>query len=131
MNNTYAVEIPLPNSQLCAVPTFLWPRNMTMDEPNCYCLPIETEHYSFRQCVQECQTEYDVTLLSDSVVFKNLNRTSRNFLVHFLCDEDPCTDTTCFMQSFMSSYTIDTEGNLQEYLVSYTIQVILRTPYTH
>ena len=107
MNDMGEVRIPLPSPQLCqSTPTFLWPKKVGEDEESCYCLPIENNDYSFVNCVQNCGTNYEIQLRDRSVTFRNLNETDR-FLVHFVCDEDPCTGRSCFMESFMDSYAIN------------------------
>lgn len=98
--------VPFPNPANCqAAPTLLWPRHIDRDEPNCYCLLIEGGHYSFSHCVEQCETDYEVVLLSKSVAFRNING---SFVVHFLCNENPCDSKDCLVETFLSSYMLIT-----------------------
>jgi hypothetical protein len=106
MNNSYTGVIPIPPKTSCGgIPTFVWPRRMDDESPNCFCLPIEVDTYSFKRCAQNCRTEFEVEMRDGDIVFRNLDDFSGTFLAHFLCDENPCAGS-CFMESFMSSYTI-------------------------
>lgn len=102
--------VPLPN-RYCGNPTFLWPKSVIHDGQNCLCRPVEDEYFSFERCVQNCDSDYNITLTSNAVVFQNISSITEDFMVHFLCDET-CIDTPCLMESIILTYNIEVDRKL-------------------
>ena len=115
INGRGKVRIQIPDLPHCeSSPIFVWPKNTSGEKENCYCRPLEDENYSFKGCVQNCNTKYNVTLQNGSVVFQNLN--NDQFFAHFICNEDPCPpDVSCFMLSFMDTYEISKSHSLVDW----------------
>lgn len=103
------VETPVPTTH-CDYPLIVWPRSSTNDGINCHCQPIQADYYTFEACVEQCQTNHNITLSNGSICFNGLNT---SLSVHFLCDKDPCTHSSCLMVTVVSSYKISmkVEGN--------------------
>ena len=100
------VELAIPITH-CNRPVVVWPRTSTSNgHGQCYCLTLNSSLYSFVDCVEECQTHHNVTLNDSSIFFHDLNMTSDSFLVHFVCDEDPCFQSSCILETIVASYRI-------------------------
>lgn len=98
------LEIQVPTTH-CRYPIILWPRREVVDEGNCHCLPLRS---TFDDCVRQCQSDYDITLsTNNSIHFNNLHAHT-NFMIHFLCDNDPCGAVhSCFTETVVASYRIE------------------------
>lgn len=102
-----SVAVPLPNMSYCDYPVFLWPKDFGLGGENCNCVPTNF----FGTCAELCGTEYTVTLNeSNSIIFSNLNATTEDFSVHFICAETPCTGSSCVTESMVLSYRIEVES---------------------
>ena len=105
-----SVTLPVPPSQ-CSHPLIIWPQGHATHRQctYCYCLPIETEGYSFASCaVNQCQTKFNVSLSvnSDFVTFGNV-RANESFFVYFVCERNLCNAPNyCGVQYVEMAYDI-------------------------
>ena len=85
-----------------------WRRSPTEDQ-ECFC---RVHPGVFEDCVQGCRTEYNITMNSGSIIFRDLNFTSNrdDFVVHFIYKENPCRP----LQYVCASFTI-----MGTYVLSY------------
>lgn len=94
----------IPDAIHCDTITFIWPKTSALNE-HCYCLVINTDRH-FDACAQWCKSEYDARWENGSIIFRNISTNSDNFIAHFVCNEDPCLHSSCFLNSVITSHRI-------------------------
>ena len=104
------VALPIPEDLIDEGDIFFTWRKSPVGDQECFC-PVHPGN--FEDCVRGCGTEYDITMNSSSIIFRDLNFTSNrdDFVVHFIYKENPCRP----LQYVCASFTI-----MRTYVFSYT-----------
>lgn len=106
-NEPIEIEIE-PSDSMCNYPLMLFPSSLNDDHRNCQCRLIENDIYSFHECVQNCQPEYQLTLSKNSTgIYASFMNITSDFLFLFHCDEGCVHDSPCRMESEVLLYRIN------------------------
>lgn len=108
------LTISIPEESRCGnYPAyFVWPRFMDSYEQYCYCLLFRNEIYSFDACAKQCESDYNVQMVDEeSIVFHNFTSSPDGLLTHFLCQTDPCFQSSCIMNSLMATKMVSYQVN--------------------
>lgn len=97
--------MPIPFTSLCRIDHLIvsWPK---YNGRNCFC-PLNKENRYFDNCVENCETEQQVSLAGNFILINNFSSYKNEALVHFICEKDPCFgDKSCHLETITATYKI-------------------------